>query len=148
MSYSTERRAIEAYFTANWVGAIGYDAHAFTPTAGSVLLTINSGAALQGSVGRLANRIDHIGTLTVSIFTYGGQGSEAWRQIADTAFGLLFETRLDDDGAVSATTADTFIRFSPPQLAPREHPYIAASFPAPPFHQTNLIAPFVRYEYR
>lgn len=148
MTYATERRAIEAYFAANWTGHIGFDAHQFEPAYGSVLLTIKSGAVLQGSIGRQANRIDHIGTLTISIFTEGGAGSDAWRQIADAAFGLLFETRLSDVGAIAATTAETFIRFSPPQLSPNEHPYIAASFVTAPFMQTNLVAPFVRYEYR
>jgi hypothetical protein len=45
-------------------------------------------------------------------------------------------------------SADTFIRFSPPELSDNRHPYIAASFPDAPFHKTNVIAPFVRHSYR
>ncbi|TXH18075.1 MAG: hypothetical protein E6R03_02755 [Hyphomicrobiaceae bacterium] len=148
MSYSTERAAIAAYFNANWVGAIGHDAHDFTPAAGSIMLTIASGAVLQGSIGRTANRIDHIGTLTVSIFTEGGTGSDVWRKLADTLQGLLFDKRLTTAGALATTPGSTFIRFSPPELGENRHPYIGASFPVPPLHQTNLIAPFVRYEFR
>ena len=149
MTYQTERLAIETYIAANWSGGpIGFDAQEFTPVAGSIMLTINSGAALQGSVGRALNRINHIGTLTISMFTDGGNGSQAWRGMAETLTGLLFNKRLTSAGVLATLPATTFIRFSPPEIAPNEHPFISASFPVAPLHQTNLIAPFVRYEYR
>lgn len=148
VTYATERAAIEAYFVANWTGAIGMDAHAFKPAIGSILLTINSGVVLQGSMGRVLNRKDHIGTLTVSIFTEGGMGSAAWRDLADDLQALLEEKRLTTAGALATGPGATFIRFSPPEIGDNRHPYIAASFPAAPFHQTNLIAPFVRYDFR
>lgn len=150
MSYQTERAAIEAYFIAQWAAAtpLGLDGHKFTPVNNSVRLTIQSGAVLQGSIGRTANRIDHVGMLTVTIYTEGGKGSAAWRGYAETIMGFLFETTIDNAGAVITATADAFVRFSPPELSDNRHPYIAASFADAPFHVTNIIAPFVRYEYR
>lgn len=148
MTYQTERSAIEAYFAANWIGAIGYDAQEFTPSNGSIRLTINSGAVMQGSVGRTLNRINHIGTLVVSIYTNGGAGSVAWRTIAETVQNMLFQKRLTTAGVLATTPGSTFIRFSPPELSPNEHPYISASFADAPFHIANLTAPFVRYENR
>lgn len=149
MTYQTERIAIERYFRLRWGNRspIGFDAQPFTPTANSVRLTINSGAVMQGSIGRTANLIEHMGTLTVTIYTEGGKGSALWRDLAETVMGILFNARLTATGAV-ATGNDCFVRFSPPQASPAEHPYIAASFPSTPFHQTNVIAPFVRYETR
>lgn len=148
MTYQLERSAIEAYFAAQWsVTPIGMDSHVFEPSANSIRLTIASGAVLQGSVGRTQNQKLHVGTLTVSIFTEGGNGSAAWRGYAETLINLLREKRLTTAGVIATTTASVFLRFSPPQLAPGEHPYVAASFPAAPFHQTNIIAPFVRYSY-
>lgn len=146
MSYSQERKAIETYFQAQWgaTTTIGLDGHKFTPVADSVRLTINSGARLQGSIGRTANRIDHIGTLVVSIYTDGKEGSEAWRGYAETIIGFLHEKTLDDAGAIITTTADAFLRFSP---AGGQHPYISASFKDAPLHITNITAPFARYEY-
>lgn len=148
MTYALERQAIATYLAANWTGAIGHDAHQFTPEYGAIRLTINSGAVLQGSIGRTANRIDHIGTLTVTIYTEGGKGSDAWRQIADDLIVLLENIRLADDGTEATAPGETFIRFSPPEMGENAHPYIGASFADAPFHITNLIAPFVRYDFR
>lgn len=145
MSYQTERKAIETYFLAQWADTLPVipDGHAGTPTQDSVRLTINSGRRLQGTIGRVANRIDHVGTLVVSIYTEGGQGSQVWRGYAETIINFLHETTLDSDGVPITTAADAFVEFSPGE----QHPYISASFPDAPFQVTNITAPFVRYEF-
>jgi hypothetical protein len=147
--YQNERKAIETYFNAQWAATtpIGFDGQTFTPEADSVQLTIQSGAVLQGSIGRTANRKDHMGNLTVSIYTDGDKGSSAWRGYAETIIGFLMDKTLDDAGAVIATTADAFLRFSPPTQTGIMHPYVSASFKAAPFTQTNIIAPFKRYSF-
>lgn len=150
MTYQTERSAIETYFGTQWDGAtpVGYDGHLFTPEADSVALTIQSGAVLQGSMGRSSNRLDHIGLLIVAIYTEGGKGSAAWRGYAETIMGFLRDVTLDEDGAAITATADAFLRFSPPEIGEsNRHPYISASFAAPPFHIANVAAPFVRYSF-
>ena len=148
MSYSDERKAIEAYFKTQWgqKTPIGFDGQEFTPHADSVRLTINSGARLQGSIGRAANRIDHVGTLIVSIYTDGKKGSEAWRCYTDPIIAFLHEKKLDRKGKIITATADAFLRFSPPGSAD-QHPYVSASFKDAPLHITNITAPFHRYEY-
>jgi hypothetical protein len=150
MTYALERSAIETYFQAAWAGAtpVGFDAQAFTPAVGSVLLTINSGAVMQGSIGRLLNRIDHIGTVVISIYTEGGKGSAAWRALAETAVNIFFEKTIDTAGVLITGASTAFVRFSPPEVSPAQHPYISASFAAPPFHITNVTAPFVRYSFK
>lgn len=158
MSYQTERSAIETYFVAQWgvTTPIGLDAQKFstfdtdgvTPRFNLVRLTITSGATRQGSIGRTLNRIDHLGLATFQIITEGGKGSAAWRGYAETIMGLFFEKTLTSAGVVITTHADAFLRFSPPELGDNRHPYIAADFPDPPFHLTNVICPFVRYELR
>lgn len=150
MTLQQERAAIETYFAAQWAAAtpLGMDAHPFTPINNSVRLTINSGATVQGSIGRTANVIENIGTLTATIYTEGGKGSAAWRGYAETIIGFLHEKSLTTAGIIATTTAGVFVRFSPPQLGDNRHPYIGASFADPPFHIVNVIAPFVRYETR
>lgn len=151
MTLQNERRAIETYFTTAWSSTtvpVGMDGHDFTAIAPSIRLTIKSGAAIQGSIGRISNRIDHIGTLTATIYTAGGAGSAAWRGYAETITGLFFEKSITSAGALITTGADTFIRFSPPQLGDNRHPYVAADFADPPFHITNVIVPFIRYGYK
>lgn len=147
--YQNERKAIETYFTTQWGDAtpVGPDGQSFEPIADSVRLTINSGAVFQGSIGRMANRKDHVGTLVISIYTEGNLGSSAWRPYADTIIDFLTEKTLTDAGIIATTTAGAFLRFSPPQIAPNEHPYISASFKSAPFHITNITAPFIRYSY-
>ena len=150
MTYQLERAAIETYFVAQWAGAtpLGLDGHTFKPAANSVRLTIKSGAVLQGSIGRVSNRLDHIGLLTATIYTAGGVGSAAWRGYAETIIGFLREVTLANTGAVIASTSEAFVRFSPPDIGEtNRHPYIAADFAAPPFHVANVAAPFVRYSF-
>jgi len=148
MTYALERRAIEAYLLANWTGTpIGLDAQEFTPVFNSIRVTINSGMVMQGSIGRVADQKLHFGTLVVEIFTEGGKGSATWRGYAETMINLLMDKRLTNAGAVATTNAGVFLRFSPPQASPQEHPYISASLPEPPFHRTIITAPFVRYSY-
>ena len=74
MSYATERRAIETYLNTQWSGAtpIGFDGHEFEPTANSIRVTIQNGQVLQGSIGAAANRIDHVGLVSIQIFTESG----------------------------------------------------------------------------
>ena len=146
MSFQQERSAIEGYIAANWGGPLGFDAQAFTPTVGSLLVTINSGAVLQGSIGRTANVIYNVGTLVLTYYSEGGKGSAAWRGVAETLTDLLFEKSLTTAGALAGS--DVFIRFSPPQLGDNRHPYISANYAQTPFHVTNLTAPFIRYEQR
>jgi len=149
MTYALERLAIETYFDAEWTATpIGYDGHAFTPVADSIRLTIQPGQVLQGSTGRSLDRIDHVGALIIQIVTEGGLGSAGAREYVDSLMDLLFNVTLDEDGAPITTTAGAFLRFSPPQLSPAEHPYVSASMPDPPFYLTNITAPFVRYGYR
>ncbi len=147
MSYSQERQALETYIQANWAGPIGFDAQGFTPIAGALLVTINSGSVIQGGIGNAgSNVIFNVGTLVLTIYTDGGKGSAAWREKAETLTGLLFEKALTTAGVLAGS--DPFIRFSPPQLGDARHPYISANFAAPPLHVTNLTAPFVRYDFR
>jgi hypothetical protein len=150
VSYQLERAAIEAYFTSQWGSTTpwGRDGQKFEPVANSVRLTITSGAVRQGSIGRTANRIDHLGLATFQIITEGGKGSAAWRGYAETIMGLFFEKTLSSAGAVITSGADAFVRFSPPELGDNRHPYIAADFADPPFHLTNVICPFCRYAFR
>lgn len=147
MSYELERASIERYFAAQWADQtpVIWDGQGGEPTVNSVRLTIQSGAVLQGSIGRDQNRMDHVGMVTVTIYTAGGAGSNAWRGYAETITDLFHGVTLDTAGVPITQTADAFVRFSPPQLGDRRHPYIAASFADAPFHITNVIAPFVRY---
>ena len=150
MSYQTERAAIEAYFTAQWGATTpwGRDGQKFEPVFNSVIMTITSGAVMQGSIGRVANRIDHLGLVTFQVFTEGGKGSATWRGYAETLFGLFFDKTLDSAGLVITQTEDAFIRFSPPGMNDNRHPYVSAKVADPPFHITNVVCPFVRYETR
>ena len=150
MTLQLERSAIETYFGMRWGSTtpIGYDGQAFDPIANSVRMTIKSGAVMQGSIGRIINRIDNIGLVTLTIYTEGGKGSATWRGYAETLMGLFFEKTISDTGGIITASSQAFIRFSPPEMGDNRHPYIGADFPDPPFHLTNVIAPFVRIEYR
>jgi len=147
MSYELERASIERYFAAQWSAQtpVIWDGQGGEPSTNSVRLTIQSGAVLQGSIGRDQNRMDHVGMVTVTIYTTGGAGSNAWRGYAETITDIFHGVTLDTAGIPITQTADAFVRFSSPQLGDRRHPYIAASFADAPFHITNVIAPFVRY---
>jgi len=133
---------------ANWATPIGFDGQVFEPTVNSIRLTISNGATLQGSIGRIGNRIHHMGILVVSIYTDGAAGSAAWRGYVETLTNLLFDKQLTTTGATSTTINDIFVRFSPDLLGAARHPYVSASYKQTPFHVTNLTAPFVRYETR
>lgn len=158
MSYQLERSAIEAYFIAQWAAQtpLGMDGQAFATIDGNgnplfdrVRLSINSGAQLQGSTGRTSNQIQCVGTLVATIYTEGGKGSAKWRGFAETIIGFLRNTTLSQSGAIITSSADAFVRFSPPSIngGEQQHPYISASFPNAPFHVTNITAPFVRYDF-
>lgn len=145
MTLDLERRAIEAFFIAQWADAtpVGLDAHEFTPVENSVRLTIQSGAVLQGSVGRASDRLDNMGLVQVQIYTAGGLGSTGWRGYAETIQSIFRNKTIDQSGAVITAHADAFVRFSPQD----QHPFVSSDFPSPPFHQTTINAPFVRYSY-
>ena len=143
MSYDTERRAIEAYVTAQWGASnVIMDAHAGEPTSGQISLTINNGLTLQGSVGRASNRIEYIGLLQILIYTKAGEGSAAWRGIAETLKGLFLNKRIDNAGVEISAVDDEFIRFSPRG----QHPYVAGSDTQAGMMTTTFNVPFVRYE--
>lgn len=162
--YQRERIAIESFLRERWIefdeGWTGQthlvmDGQAFPlvdasgdPIFNRIRVTIRSGAVLQGSIGRVRNQKLHLGTVTCSIYTEGGKGSHQWRWYAEKLHDMFHETTIDNGGAPITATADAFVRFSPPDLAPNEHPYIAADFDDPPYHITNFIAPFVRFSYR
>lgn len=143
MSFANERKAIEAYFKANYSAtAIMWDGHTAEPVADSVRLTILNGAALQGTVGMASNRVDHVGIVAIQIFTDGGAGSQAWRGYADTITALFSGVSLDTAGATGPAPANEFIRFSPAG----EYPSVVSSIDDPPFHITTINAPYTRYE--
>ena len=151
MSLEAGRTAIERYFQANWVYSepLGMDGHPFTASAGSVRLTIKDGARMQGTIGRVQNVVNRIGTLTAQIFTAGGIGSSSWRIIGDRVIDLTHNITIDASGAVVTSASQTaLVRFSPPELGDAAHPYIAADIDEAPFRQTNIICPFVVYELR
>ena len=84
--------------------------------------------------------------LIATIFTEGGRGSAAWRGHADVMMGFLRDATIDSGGDLITTTADAFVRFSPPEIpSQNRHPYVSAAFAEAPFHVTNITAPFVRY---
>lgn len=149
MTLQKERQAIEAYFIGQWAAATPVipDGQIGEPVADSVRLTIQSGARLQGTIGRSQNVIWNMGMLTATIYTSGDAGSAAWRGYAETIIGFLHGVTLDDAGTPITAVADAFLRFSPvgPNGREEQHPYLAASFKDAPFHITNVIAPFARY---
>lgn len=144
MTYNLERSAIERFIDAQWLGKtpILYDGHDQDPVADCIRLTINTGETLQGSIGRAANRIEHIGLLQVQIIVDGGNGSADWRAYAEDLETILFNARLKSDG-LPATTEE-FIRFSPNN----QHPYVSGVVSDIPFTIATLNAPFVRYAYK
>ena len=146
MSYSTERQAIETYFNTEWAArtSLGFDGHPFTPEHGTVQLFIQSGDVLQGSIGRVANRIDHIGLLQIMVYTDSGKGSAAWRSRAEDVMGILFNKRLTSAGLVVGSGDTEFLRFSPQD----QHPYIAGQDRGINLTTTTINAPFTRYEYK
>lgn len=94
MSLDQERQLIEARFLAQWVTgspsaartAIGLPGHAFTPPtdASSVRLSILDGQGFNLSMGDPgANLVRYAGVVVIQIFTPGGVGTKAARDLAD-----------------------------------------------------------------
>ena len=94
MSFDSERATIESRFASQWVTgspasartAVGYDGQAFTPPTGesSVRLSIRSGDAVNQSMGSPgSNVIRQTGVVFVEVFTPGGRGSKAARDLVD-----------------------------------------------------------------
>lgn len=150
MTYALERSALTTFFTAQWADAapVILDGHSGTPTDNSLRMTIQSGAAIQGSIGRMSNRINNVGMITFQIYTTGGKGSGLWRGHTDTLSDIFFEKAIDSAGALITAATQTFIRFSPPELGDNRHPYVGATTTTAPFTQTNFNVPFIRYTYR
>lgn len=144
MSYSTERFAIETYLAANWSATpLGMDYHTFTPVANSVCMMIQNGAKVQGSVGRISNRVEYVGLVQILIYTEPGKGSTAWRGYADTLDALFTNARLNALGAAITAVDEEFIRFSPRD----QHPSIAGSQVNAGLMSTTFNAPFSRYNW-
>lgn len=145
MSYQNERSAIEVYFSLAWGSTtpIGFDGQAFTPVNNSVRLTISDGATLQGTIGGVQNRIDHIGVIQFQIFVEGGVGSGAWRGYAETISALFYGQIVDTSGQIITSPSAAFIRFAPQD----QYPYVAGVLTETPFTIATLNAPFARYEY-
>lgn len=98
MSYASERAAIEGRFQTLWVTGspssartpVGYDGHPFTPTNGSVRLTIRNGGAEQMSFGAPGTNIArHVGVIFLEFYTEGGKGSAASRALEDAAEAIF-----------------------------------------------------------
>ncbi len=145
------RKAVEAYFIAQWANATPYglDGQPFTATAPSVRLTILDGAAIQASVGQTNRVITNIGVLSLQLFTDGALGSSSWRGLAETLLTMFHGVCLDAAGAVITSPGQTaLVRFSPPEVGRGCHPYVANQTPGTPFRMTTINAPFVRYQLR
>lgn len=146
MSFETGRKAIETYWAANWGGVWYASDHMATPVVNSVRMTIRVGVTRSAALNRLNI---HVGMVTLSIYTDGGRGLIAANGYADQIMDIFHGKALDSTGALVTSAAQAvLVRFSPPQLEDQCHPYIGAQFDSPPFQQTNVIAPFVRYETR
>lgn len=143
MTYQTERAAIEAYLKAQWSDTpIIFDAQKGKAAADTIRLTINNGSAVQGSIGRGANRLDYVGVVQIQIFTEAGKGSAGWRGYAETLDGIFRDARLTTAGAAITAVNQEFIRFSPQQ----QHPYVSGTVTHAGIQSTTFNAPFVRYE--
>ncbi len=149
MSYDAERLAIETYFDVQWADRtpLGLDGHKFEPVSDSIQLNIQNGLRLQGSIGRVNNRINNMGQVVITIFSEGGEGSVKWRTRADEVVSLFHEKALLIDGSLATGPENMFVRFSPPEAAPNHHPYVMANRPETPLRITQIAAPFVRYTY-
>lgn len=143
MTYAAERLAIETYLAAQWGSTtpILFDAHGGEAVANSIRLVINSGAVLQGSIGRTSNRLEFVGVAQILIHTAAGLGSAAWRGYAETLAGIFREARLTTAGVAITTAGEEFIRFSPAG----QHPYISGTQTEPSLMTTTFNAPFIRY---
>ena len=154
MTIETGRQAIETYWKANWTATptIGYGGLPSAVTTDCVRLTIRHGRALTRSLSRAGgtqNLIAYICTLTAQIFTDGAAGDVVPNGYAETILGLFHSKTLDAAGALITSPAQVpLVRFSPPELAGSENPYIGAQIESPPYRQTNVIIPFIRYEVR
>jgi hypothetical protein len=94
MNLDQERAAIETRFLAQWMTGspaalrtpVGMSGHSFEPPVGesSIRLTIRDGDSFNGSVGSPgSNLVRNVGVLFLEVFTPGGQGDKAARDLAD-----------------------------------------------------------------
>ena len=94
MSYADVRATIEQRFHDQWLTGspaalrtpVGWDGQAFEPPTGesSVRLSIREGEAFNASMGSPgSNIVRYPGVVMIQIFTPGGQGSKAARELAD-----------------------------------------------------------------
>ena len=146
MSYVQEREAIRAHFKRNWhfQSKWGFDDEAFTPAPNTVRLTIQSGDVRQGSVGRVTDRVEHIGVVEAQIYSARNSGSR-WRALADAVEAVFLRATINVDGEPIGAGDQPFVRFSPAD----QHPYImSVNRSDAKLTQVLLVAPFVRYEWK
>lgn len=147
--YERERIAIETFIAGNWPRqhwTLGLGDEPFTPRDYSAQITIVPARAVQGTIGRVSNRIDHPGNVVISMFTPAAMGSSEWRAVADLVIGLVREKTIDAEGKPITAASVPFVRFSPP-FGEILHPYVSASFRQASFLRCNITAPFVRYDF-
>lgn len=125
MSYAQARRDIETHFASAWNKRTpaGMDGHSFTPSVGSVRLTIIDGEGRQASAGDPgSNLARYAGVVAVQVYTQGGQGTAASRALEDAVCAVF---RNADLGS---------IRFG--------IPYVSGSLEDEPFLIRTIMAPF------
>jgi hypothetical protein len=146
MSYTTERLSIEKWFKDHYsLTPFGFDKHSFEPPRGqpSVRLNITSGESTRKTIGAPgANKTETVGVLQIMIYTPGGAGSVAWREIADTVVAVFRNARIGADGlALAPGSDDGAIIFG----FYGDLPYVAGEQSDPPFDTVTLNAPFIRF---
>ncbi|WP_182086950.1 hypothetical protein [Aureimonas sp. ME7] len=110
---------------ANAYALLGEYGHAFTPIAGSVRLTILDGEGRQASVGTPGgNVVRYAGVIAIQVFTEGGKGTAASRELEDALSDLFRNAEIDS------------IRCG--------IPYVSGSVEDPPFLMQTVMVPFTR----
>lgn len=127
MSYADARAAIEMHFVDAWADRTlaGMDGHAFTPTPGSVRLTIIDGEGRQTSIGAPGTNVArYAGVIAVQVFTEGGKGTAESRRLEDAVSDIF---RNAEFGEVRCGI-----------------PYVSGSIEDPPFLMRTVMVPFWR----
>ena len=144
MSYATEASAIETYLKAGITGIpVGFEKKGFGNATTRIEAHIQNGDVLQGSIGRIADRIDNVGVLQLVIYT-GPDANANRRTYAETIETLFRGKRIKSDGTAVGSGDTEFIRFSPQD----QHPYIASNQNSGGEQRTVMNVPFVRYEFK
>lgn len=130
MGYSSERAAIETLLNSAWGGStpIGYDGEAFKPVYNSIRLTILSGKARNASIGAPgSNLARYTGVVAIQVFTKGGEGTSASRDIEDRLSDIFRNKTL---GGIRLGV-----------------PYVQTSLEEAPFLIRTMMVPFERDEF-